>query len=98
MLYIIHKTDYDISINRRNTMQNFNLIIDFKIQNLQIQTIAKTQCLDIYFELFNITNPQNPISLFYDFQLSFTKSYQQNLKTKCPICLDNNIKKSFNII
>lgn len=98
MLYISHKTDYDISINRRNTMQNFNLIIDFKIQNLQIQTIAKTQCLDIYFELFNITNPQNPISLFYDFQLSFTKSYQQNLKTKCPICLDNNIKKSFNII
>lgn len=98
MLYKINKTDYDISINRRNTMQNFNLIIDFKIQNLQIQTIAKTQCLDIYFELFNITNPQNPISLFYDFQLSFTKSYQQNLKTKCPICLDNNIKKSFNII
>lgn len=79
-------------------MQNFNLIIDFKIQNLQIQIIAKTQCLDIYFELFNITNPQNPISLFYDFQLSFTKSYQQNLKTKCPICINNNIKKAFNII
>ena len=79
-------------------MQNFDLIIDIKIQNLQIQTIVKTQYLDIYFELFNITNPQKPISLFYDFQLSFTKSYQQNLKTKCPICLDNNIKKSFNII
>ena len=79
-------------------MQNFNLIIDFKIQNLQIQIITKTQCLDIYFELFNITNPQNPISLFYDFQLSFTKSYQQNLKTKCPICINNNIKKAFNII
>ena len=76
-------------------MQNFNLIIDFKIQNLQIQIIAETQCLDIYFELFNITNPQNPISLFYDFQLSFTKSYQQNLKSKCPICLDKNIKKAF---
>lgn len=79
-------------------MQNFDLIIDFKIQNLQIQTIAKTQCLDIYFELFNITNPQNPISLFYDFQLSFTKAYQQSLKSKCPICLDKNIKKAFNII
>lgn len=79
-------------------MQNLNPIIDFKIQNLQIQIIAKTQCLDTYFELFNITNPQNPISLFYDFQLSFTKTYQHNLKSKCPICLNNNINNAFNII
>ena len=78
-------------------MQNFNPIIDFKIQNLQIHFITKSKCLDTYFELFNFTNPHKPISLYYDFNLAFIKTYQQNLKTTCPICLNNNINKAFNI-
>ncbi len=110
MLYKIHKTDYDISINRRNTMQNFIYI--HKIQIINLQLIATTQTPifslpDSQFDIINISNPQNPKHLYSENHLFNDMPYTQKIlnlyyngikSNKCPICINNNIKKAFNII
>ena len=110
ILHKTHKTDYDIFINRRNTMQNFIHIHKIQIINLQLITTTQTPIFtlpDSQFDIYNISNPQNP-QLYFSYNCLFNdikhtlkclNLYYKDIKAnKCPICINNNIKKAFNII
>ena len=91
-------------------MQNFIYI--HKIQIINLQLIATTQTPifslpDSQFDIYNISNPQNPKHLYSENHLFDDMPYTQKIlnsfyklitKNQCPICINNNIKKSFNII
>ena len=91
-------------------MPNFIYIHNLQIINLQLITTTQTPIFslpDSQFDLYNISNPLNPKHLYSENHLFNDTPYTQKIlnsfyksitKNQCPICINNNIKKSFNII
>ena len=92
-------------------MQNFTYIHNFQIINLQLITTTRTPIFftlpDSMFDIHNISNPKNPKHLYFENDLFDDMPYTQKVlnlfynkikANRCPICINNNIKKSYNMI